>query len=146
MKCQRKETLQIDSKTKETNTEQIIHWSKYNKKHDCRATGVSLTGNSISIQEIDWQKLDRSFWTQKGLRLNVTRTHAEKLLNQRQTLLSELLYWNLSKIHPFFSGECGLCWNWWKDYSVLTRNHRSHSPHGTLSFSSSEHLFSFRSL
>ena len=26
-------------------------------------------------------------------------THAEKLLNKRQTLFNELLYWNLSKIH-----------------------------------------------
>ena len=32
MKCQRKETQQIDGKTKENNKEQIIHWSKYNKK------------------------------------------------------------------------------------------------------------------
>ena len=103
MKCQRKETLQID-KPKENNTEQIIHWSKYNKKHDCRATRVPLTENSISIQEIDWwsKPLERSFWTQKGLRLNVTRTHAEKLLNQRQTLFNELLYWNVSKIRSFF--------------------------------------------
>lgn len=71
MKCQRKETLQTDSKTKENNIEQTIHWSKYNKKIRLQNHQSSTDRNSISIQEIDWwsKSLDKSFWTQKDLRL-----------------------------------------------------------------------------
>ena len=113
--------------------------------------GPEIESYSISIEEIDWWskqlriEASGSKQAQAWIRLNllVTMTHAEKLLNERQTLFNELLCWNVSKMHSFFSGECG---NWWKDYSVLTRNHRSHSPHGTLFFLSSENRFSFRSL
>ena len=114
--------------------------------------GPEIESYSISIEEIDWwskQLRVEASGSKKAyawIRLNLSYHDARGKVIQPTIMNNELLYCNLSKIHSFFSGECGLCWNWWKDYSVLTRNHRSHSPHGTLFFLSSENRFSFRSL
>ena len=80
---------------------------------------------SISIEEIDWWS--KQLWVEASgskkayawIRLNLSYHDARGKIIRPTIMNNELLYWNLSKINSFFSGECGVCWNWWKDYPVL---------------------------